>query len=56
MMSSNDVVSDYSKTSNPDEIALINHIAKELRRCYKLSDFLYRKNFQFITGTDCDPI
>lgn len=27
-----------------------------MRRCYKLSDFIYRKNFNYICGSDMDPL
>ena len=39
-----------------DEQLFIEELTKELRRSYKLSDFIYRKNFQYITGTDLDPL
>lgn len=41
---------------NTDEQVFIDELTKELRRSYKLSDFIYRKNFQYITGTDLEPL
>lgn len=38
------------------EAEFIKELVQELRRSYNLSDFIYRKNFQFIIGSDMDPI
>jgi len=42
--------------ASDDNDSFIRQLGTELRNSYELSDYIYRKNFHYISGSDMGPL